>query len=223
MSREGQGGPERRPLRHGRSFCVSAGIGATACPATTCPRLDHALLEHAGDAAIHREVRLTVLWRSGVCTTTPRRELTKTELRRFYEIIDDSKRRHDDATAGWTLALTSDGDQKASDGADLWFVTMDGTAKISDLRHDPHVHLSCFQNGYDWVSASGGIAEVQPNREKITNSMRLTGSLVSNQGDPTRWYTGRSANRVDRRESHPRGRVLLRAHAASRPVVLYMK
>jgi len=31
--------------------------------------------------------------------------------------------------------------QKPASGADLWFVTTEGTAKLADLSHDPHVNL----------------------------------------------------------------------------------
>jgi general stress protein 26 len=32
--------------------------------------------------------------------------------------------------------------QKQADGADLWFVTAEGSGKLRDIAHDPHVNLS---------------------------------------------------------------------------------
>ena len=34
--------------------------------------------------------------------------------------------------------------QKRADGADLWFVTAEGTAKLRDIAHDPHVNLAYY-------------------------------------------------------------------------------
>ena len=46
--------------------------------------------------------------------------------------------------------------QKRAHGADLWFVTAEGTAKLRDIEHDPHINLAYFNRGsYEWVSASG--------------------------------------------------------------------
>lgn len=57
--------------------------------------------------------------------------------------------------------------QKRAPGADLWFVTADGTAKLRDLAHDPHVNLSYYKDGTrEWVSVSG-IASISRDRETI--------------------------------------------------------
>src|SRR4051812_9669401 len=46
--------------------------------------------------------------------------------------------------------------QKPAPGADFWFVTSEGTAKLRDLEHDPHVNLSYYKDGTrEWVSVSG--------------------------------------------------------------------
>jgi general stress protein 26 len=46
--------------------------------------------------------------------------------------------------------------QRRAAGADLWFVTCAGTAKLDDIRHDPHVNLSYFRDSdQEWVSVSG--------------------------------------------------------------------
>jgi general stress protein 26 len=57
--------------------------------------------------------------------------------------------------------------QKQAEGADLWFVTDEGSDKLRDIAHDPHVNLAYYKAGsYEWVSASG-IARVSKDRAKI--------------------------------------------------------
>ena len=57
--------------------------------------------------------------------------------------------------------------QKRADGADLWFVTSDGTQKLRDLAADPHVNLSYYKDRTrEWVSVSG-IATITRDRQKI--------------------------------------------------------
>jgi general stress protein 26 len=92
----------------------------------------------------------------------------KTELDRFYGLIDDIKiammttRRPDGHLESRAMA-----NQKRADGADLWFVTAAGSAKLRDLEHDPHVNLAYYnQSSYEWVSASG-TARASRDRAKI--------------------------------------------------------
>lgn len=57
--------------------------------------------------------------------------------------------------------------QREANGADLWFVTAEGSGKLRDLEHDAHVNLAYFRPGsYEWVSVSG-IARVTRDRGKI--------------------------------------------------------
>jgi general stress protein 26 len=57
--------------------------------------------------------------------------------------------------------------QKRAAGADLWFVTLDGSQKLRDLENDPHVNLSYYKDRTrEWVSVSG-IASVTRDRSKI--------------------------------------------------------
>jgi general stress protein 26 len=57
--------------------------------------------------------------------------------------------------------------QKRAGGADLWFVTAAGSAKLSDIAHDPHVNLSYYRDGNrEWVSVSG-LAAISSDRAKI--------------------------------------------------------
>jgi len=91
-----------------------------------------------------------------------------TELDTFYELIDEIKiammttRRPDGHLESRAMA-----NQKRADGADLWFVTADGSAKIRDLEFDPHINLAYYKEGsYEWVSASG-LARISRDRAKI--------------------------------------------------------
>ena len=57
--------------------------------------------------------------------------------------------------------------QKHADGADLWFVTAEGSGKLRDIAQDPHINLAYYKSvSYEWVSASG-VARVSKDRAKI--------------------------------------------------------
>ena len=92
----------------------------------------------------------------------------KTELNKFYDLIDDieiamlTTRRTDGHLESRPMAT-----QKRASGADLWFVTAEGSAKLRDIEHDPHVNLAYYkQASYEWVSASG-IARLTRDSVKI--------------------------------------------------------
>jgi general stress protein 26 len=92
----------------------------------------------------------------------------KTELETFYRLIDQiavammTTRRPDGHLESRAMA-----NQKQADGADLWFVTAEGSGKLRDIAHDPHVNLAYYKTGsYEWVSASG-VARVSKDRSKI--------------------------------------------------------
>jgi general stress protein 26 len=92
----------------------------------------------------------------------------RTELDKFYALIDDIKiammttRRPDGHLESRAMA-----NQKQAEGADLWFVTAEGSGKLRDIAHDPHVNLGYYRPGsYEWVSVSG-IAHVSTDRTKI--------------------------------------------------------
>src|SRR4030095_2157290 len=92
-----------------------------------------------------------------------------TELDKFYELIDDIKvammttRRPDGHLESRAMA-----NQKHAAGADLWFVTAEGTDKLRDIGYDPHVNLAYYKTGsYEWVSASG-VAQISRDRAKIS-------------------------------------------------------
>jgi general stress protein 26 len=92
----------------------------------------------------------------------------KAELDKFYRLIDEIKiamlttRRPDGHLESRAMA-----NQKRADGADLWFVTEEGSGKLRDIEQDPHVNLAYYRaDSYEWVSASG-IATLSRDREKI--------------------------------------------------------
>jgi general stress protein 26 len=92
----------------------------------------------------------------------------RTELEKLYSLIDEMKvammttRRPDGHLESRAMA-----NQRRAEGADLWFVTADGSGKLRDIDHDPHVNLAFYTAGsYEWVSASG-LARASRDRAKI--------------------------------------------------------
>jgi len=79
------------------------------------------------------------------------------DLTKLYQHIDDieiammTTRRSDGHLVSRAMAT-----QKRASGADLWFVTSDGTPKIQEIEGDPHVNLSYYKDRTrEWVSVSG--------------------------------------------------------------------
>jgi general stress protein 26 len=91
----------------------------------------------------------------------------RSELDRLYEQIEEihtammTTRRRDGHLVSRAMA-----NQKAAPGADLWFVTSEGSAKLADLDADQHVNLSYLNKKWEWISVSG-IAKVSRDREII--------------------------------------------------------
>jgi general stress protein 26 len=90
------------------------------------------------------------------------------ELTTFYQMVEDldtammTTRRADGHLQSRAMA-----NQKRAAGADLWFVTVEGTPKLEDLAQDPHVNLSYFRSSNrEWVSVSG-TASISRDRAKI--------------------------------------------------------
>jgi general stress protein 26 len=90
------------------------------------------------------------------------------ELEKLYAHIDDieiamlTTRRADGHLQSRAMAT-----QKRADGADLWFVTLEGTQKLRDVAADPHVNLSYYKDRTrEWISISG-TATLTRDREKI--------------------------------------------------------
>ena len=90
------------------------------------------------------------------------------DLRKLYEHIDEieiammTTRRPDGHLQSRAMAT-----QRRAAGADLWFVTTEGTDKLRDIAADPHVNLSYYKDRTrEWVSVSG-IASVSRDRRTI--------------------------------------------------------
>ena len=91
-----------------------------------------------------------------------------TDLEKFYSAIESIgtammvTRRADGHLRARAMA-----NQKRAGGADLWFVTKDGSAKLADLETDPHINLSYFRDSNrEWISVSG-TAVISRDRDKI--------------------------------------------------------
>lgn len=92
----------------------------------------------------------------------------KSELERLYGHIDDieiammTTRRPDGHLESRAMAT-----QKRAEGADIWFVTLEGSQKLRDIEADPHINLSYYKDRTrEWVSVSG-IASITRDRQKI--------------------------------------------------------
>ena len=90
------------------------------------------------------------------------------QLDKLYEHIDDieismmTTRRADGHLQSRAMAT-----QKPAAGADLWFVTREGMAKLTDIEHDPHINLAYYKDRTrEWVSVSG-VASISHDRQKI--------------------------------------------------------
>jgi general stress protein 26 len=90
------------------------------------------------------------------------------ELKKLFSQIDDveiammTTRRADGHLQSRAMAT-----QKRAAGADLWFVTLDNTAKLRDLEADPHINLSYYKDRTrEWISVSG-LASITRDRDKI--------------------------------------------------------
>lgn len=89
-------------------------------------------------------------------------------LEELYAHIDDieiammTTRRPDGHLRSRAMAT-----QKRAAGADLWFVTLESSAKLRDLEHDRHVNLTYYKDRTrEWVSVSG-VATTTRDRQKI--------------------------------------------------------
>ena len=110
----------------------------------------------------------------------------KTELDTLYELINDieiammTTRRPDGHLESRAMA-----NQKPMAGADLWFVTLDGNAKLRNLEADPHVNLSYYKDRTrEWISVSG-IATLSRDRQKISELYAPDWKMwFPDEGDP---------------------------------------
>ena len=90
------------------------------------------------------------------------------ELDKLYEMIAEleiammTTRRRDGHLVSRAMA-----NQKQAPGADLWFVTTDGSAKLDDIEYDPHVNLGYYKDRTrEWISVAG-LARISRDRGLI--------------------------------------------------------
>ena len=75
--------------------------------------------------------------------------------------------------------------QRRVPGADLWFVTAEGTGKLRDIAADPHLNLAYYKDRTrEWVSVSG-LATISRDRAKIRELYQPDWSAwFGREGDP---------------------------------------
>lgn len=108
------------------------------------------------------------------------------DLEKFYEMVENieiammTTRRRDGHLESRAMAT-----QKRAAGADLWFVTAEGTGKLGDIEADPHVNLAYFKDRtMEWVSVSG-IATISRDRDRIRELYASDWKAwFSDEGDP---------------------------------------
>lgn len=108
------------------------------------------------------------------------------ELDKLYEMIDEiavtmmTTRRPDGHLESRAMAT-----QKRAAGADLWFVTTEGSAKLHDLEYDPHINLAFYKDGTrEWISVSG-VASISRDRQKIRELYAADWKIwFPDEGDP---------------------------------------
>ena len=109
-----------------------------------------------------------------------------TELEKFHDLVNDieiammTTRRPDGHLESRAMAS-----QKRAAGADLWFVSCEGTAKLRDLAGDPHVNLSYYKDRTrEWISVSG-VARMTRDRDKIRELYMPDWKIwFAEEGDP---------------------------------------
>jgi hypothetical protein len=95
------------------------------------------------------------------CTLNARR-IVMAVMDKLFEHIDDieiammTTRRPDGHLCSRAMAT-----QKRAAGADLWFVTLDDSGKVTEIAYDPHVNLSYYKDRTrEWVGI--GHSHTQP-------------------------------------------------------------
>jgi general stress protein 26 len=90
------------------------------------------------------------------------------DLKKLYDMIDEletamlTTRRPDGHLVSRAMAT-----QKRAPGADLWFVTSEGSGKLAELQFDAHVNLSYYKDRTrEWISVSG-LARLSRDRATI--------------------------------------------------------
>jgi general stress protein 26 len=107
-------------------------------------------------------------------------------LSKLYDLVDEieiammTTRRADGHLEARPMAT-----QKRAAGADLWFVSAEGTAKLRDLEQDPHVNLAFYKDRTrEWISVSG-LATMSRDRDKIRELYAPDWKIwFTEEGDP---------------------------------------
>lgn len=107
-------------------------------------------------------------------------------LNKLYDLVDEieiammTTRRADGHLEARPMAT-----QKRAAGADLWFVSAEGTAKLRDLENDPHVNLAYYKDRTrEWISVSG-LATMSRDRDKIRELYAPDWKIwFTEEGDP---------------------------------------
>ena len=110
----------------------------------------------------------------------------RSELAKLFEMIDEletamlTTRRRDGHLVSRAMA-----NQKHAPGADLWFVTTDGSPKLTDLAADSHVNLAYYKDRTrEWISVAG-LAKVSRDRETIRRLYMPDWKIwFAEEGDP---------------------------------------
>jgi general stress protein 26 len=110
----------------------------------------------------------------------------KTELQKLHDLIHKME-------IGMLVTRRPDGHldsramdtQKPAAGADLWFVTSEGSGKIKEIEGDAHVNLSYYNSKTrEWISVSG-LAKISRDRQKIRELYAADWKLwFPEEGDP---------------------------------------
>jgi general stress protein 26 len=112
--------------------------------------------------------------------------MSATELAKVFDVLDDidtamlTTRRADGHLVSRAMAT-----QDRAPGADIWFVTMEGSGKLDEIANDHHVNLTCFnESSREWLSVSG-TAIVSRDRETIRRLYKPDWSIwFGSEGDP---------------------------------------
>ena len=107
-------------------------------------------------------------------------------LNKLYDLVDEieiammTTRRADGHLEARPMAT-----QKRAAGADLWFVSAEGTAKLRDIEGDPHVNLAYYKDRTrEWISVSG-LATMSRDRDKIRELYAPDWKIwFTEEGDP---------------------------------------
>jgi general stress protein 26 len=116
--------------------------------------------------------------------------MMNSELKKLYDLIENieiammTTRRADGHLESRAMA-----NQRRADGADLWFVTLDDTAKVRDLGFDAHVNLAYYKDRTrEWISVSG-TAVLSRDRAKIRELYAPDWKMWFPEGDDPRHGT----------------------------------